>query len=215
MVTDTIWLSLDVFGYPQIGSDTSRFSSWIPPVSHQLNERGALSTSFSNKRNITSSSCNSSTSSCKICSSSSSSDNLNERGALATRWQTVFHKSRPREGKLCGFVSSSSIVVAAVAESRRVGLGRASYIASSSIYSICSSCSNVEQKNKPGGGQAICNGCFWSRRIITGFFLLLNVGSSFCNLWVAGCRKQLPLLTYSFVDWLRASTEHQVGFQDH
>ena len=41
-------------------------------------------------------------------------------------------------------------VVAAVAESRRVGLGRASYIASSSICSICSSCSNVEQKNKPG-----------------------------------------------------------------
>ena len=42
-------------------------------------------------------------------------------------------------------------VVVAVAESRRVGLGRASYIASSSIYCICSSCSNVEQKNKPGG----------------------------------------------------------------
>ena len=48
-------------------------------------------------------------------------------------------------------------VVALVAEGRRVGLGRASYIASSSIYSICSSCSNIEQKNKPGGGQAICN----------------------------------------------------------
>ena len=42
-------------------------------------------------------------------------------------------------------------VVVAVAESRRVGLGRASYIASSSIYSICSSCSNIEQKNKPRG----------------------------------------------------------------
>ena len=42
-------------------------------------------------------------------------------------------------------------VVAVVAEGRRAGLGRASYIASSSIYSICSSCSNVEQKNKPGG----------------------------------------------------------------
>ena len=146
VVTDTIWPSLDVFGCPQIGSDTSRFSSWIPPVSHQLNERGALPTSFSNKRNITSSSCNSSSSSCKICSSSSSSDNLNERGALATRWQTVFHKSRPREGKLCGFASSCSIVVIAVAESRRVGLGRASYIASSSIYSICSSCSNIGQQ---------------------------------------------------------------------
>ena len=65
VVTDTIWPSLDVFGYPQIGSDTSRFSSWIPPVSHQLNERGALPTSFSNNRSITSSSCNRSSSSCK------------------------------------------------------------------------------------------------------------------------------------------------------
>ena len=44
-------------------------------------------------------------------------------------------------------------VVAVVAEGRRVGLGRASYIASSSIYCICSSCSNVEQKNKPGEGR--------------------------------------------------------------
>ena len=39
-------------------------------------------------------------------------------------------------------------VVAVVAEGRRVGLGRASY---SSFCRICSSCSNVEQKNKPGG----------------------------------------------------------------
>ena len=41
-------------------------------------------------------------------------------------------------------------VVAVVAEGRRVGLGRASY---SSFCRICSSCSNVEQKNKPGEGR--------------------------------------------------------------
>ena len=130
VVTDTIWPSLDVFGYPQIGSDTSRFSSWIPPVSHQFNERGALPTSFSNNRTITSSNCSGSSNNSKQCiSSSSSSDNLNERGALATRWQTVFHKSRPREGKLCGFASSSS---------------------------ICGSCSCREQKSRLGEGKLYC-----------------------------------------------------------